>query len=130
MILVYITYRDNLPPRTPKKVARLISGLSVPIGSSVIEFQDQWNDFNGNGYSFISIQLSDKSFDELYNEAQDEGYRKLPITENIYGPLKAVSDTTKLGIYKVVIHDEESMSFDGAILSVDDKRLVVYFSVN
>jgi hypothetical protein len=127
---IYIIYQDNLPPRTPQKVARLISGLSIPNSSRVVEFQDQWNNFNGNGFSFIVLQLDDQSFTKLYQESKDKGYKILPIIEKIYGPLKDISEKKTEGVYKVVIDDEAGMSFNGTMLSSDDKRVIVYFSVN
>lgn len=127
---IYVLFRDSLPPRTPLKVARLISGLSIPGDVKVIEFKDQWNDFNGNGFSLIVLRLDDKSFDKIYREAKSIDYRELPINENIYGPLKNISENTKKGIYKVQIDDESSMSFEATLLSEDDNNIIVYFTVN
>ena len=130
VIAVYIFYQDSLPPRTPHKVARLISGLSIPDDSRVIEFKDQWNDLNGNGFSFIVIQLDDKSFNKIYQEARESDYKALPITEGVYGPLKDISKKKVAGIYKVNFDDEATKSFNAAMLSNDDRRILVYFSVN
>jgi hypothetical protein len=130
MVILYIINKDSLPPRTPHKVARLISGLSIPDDSKVLEFKDQWSNFNGNGYSYIVIRLDNNSFEKIYKEANEGDYRNLPIVEDIYGPLKTVSDKQTVGVYKVSIDDESTMSFQGTVLSENDKSVMVYFSVN
>lgn len=130
LAVIYFVFRDNLPPRTPHKVARLVSHLSIPNNAVIIEFQDQWNEFNGDGFSFIVLQLSDEAFRGLYQEAKDKGYKKLPVIEDIYGPLKEMSEETTEGIYIVNIDEEAGMSFEAAMLSQDDKRVMIYIASN
>jgi hypothetical protein len=74
--------------------------------------------------------LNEESFGGLYREAEDKGYKKLPVGENIYGPFKEISDKTTEGVYKVDIDEESGMSFEAAMLSTIDKRLIIYISVS
>lgn len=130
LVIVYFMFNDNLPPRTPHKVARLISGLPIPYDSKVIEFEDQWNDFNGNGFSYIILSIEDQYFAEIYDKAKLNAFKALPIKETIYGPLKELSDSGSKGIYKIQIENQASMSFSGAILRSDNKTVVIYLAVN
>lgn len=130
LAIIYIIYKDSLPPRTGHKVARLISGLSIPADAKIVDFKDQWNEFNGNGFSFVVLSLDEESFNKIYQEAKSSHYKPLPITEEIYGPLKEISENKKKGIYKVQMHNKESMSFQAAVLTDDDNHLMVYFAVN
>src|SRR5258708_38297676 len=127
LIGVYKFYEDSLPPRTPQKVARLISGLSIPYDSKVVEFKERWNDFNGNGYAYIVLSLTKEAFNRIYQEGEENEYKELPITENIYGPLSEISEVKNSGIYRVKIDDEATMSFKGTVLSKSSNKVFVYF---
>lgn len=130
LVGIYAIFRDSLPPRTPTKVARLVSGLSIPRDASVLEFKDQWNDFNGNGFSLVILGLEAEEFDKIYQQAQSLHYKKLPIEENIYGPLKDMSEKGVVGLYNIQIDHEGSMSFSGTALNQGDKTVTVYVAVN
>jgi hypothetical protein len=130
IVTIYITFKDSLPPRTPQKVSRLISGLSIPRDAKVVEFKDQWNDFNGNGFAFIVLSLEEESFNKIYQEAKSLHFKTLPIKENIFGPLNDFSEKKTNGIYKIQIDNEASMSFSGTVLSTDDNSVIVYVAVN
>lgn len=130
LLTIYIVNIDRLPPRTPFKVARLVSGLPVPNNVDVLEFKEEWVDFNGNGFSFIVLSLDRDEFNRLYEKSLDEGYKDLPITESIYGPLKDISLRKNKGRYKVVIENSETMSFKATMLSPDDNTIIVYIAIN
>jgi len=126
---IYLMFQDHLPPRTPQKIARLLSQLPINRSANVKIFEDQWSEFNGNGASYIVLELDKNNFENVNQAARELGYRPLPIAENIYGPLKDYM-IDKQGVYRVLIDDEESMSFTGVVLSETDHSVAVYFAVN
>jgi hypothetical protein len=123
-------FSNNLPPRTPQKVARLVSGLSIPRGAKVIEYNEQWNDFNGNGYSLIVLKIEEKSFEKIFQEAKLLNFKMLPITEDIYEPFNELANEIRNGVYKIDIDKEGSMSFSGTIINYDNYSIIVYVDVN
>jgi hypothetical protein len=126
----YVIWMDNLPPRTPQKVARIVSGLSIPRDAKIMEFKDEWNKFNGNGFSFITLHLDDESFNKIYQESKSLHFDQLPLNDSIYGPLKDFANSKVSGFYKIEIDDKISMSFSGTVLCKDDKTVAVYVAVN
>lgn len=130
LVGVYAIYSDSLPPRTPGKVARLVSGLSIPRDAKVLEFKDQWNEFNGNGFSLIVLGLEEREFSKVYQDAKLLHFKTMPIKENIYGPLKDISESGIVGLYNIKIDNEASMSFSGTVLNEVNKTIIVYVAVN
>jgi hypothetical protein len=128
--ILYVLLIDSLPPRTPQKVARLISGLSIPHNAKVLEFKDEWNDFNGNGFSFVILSLNEDSFNKIYHEAISLQFKSLPIKEAIYGPLNNLCGRKTDGIYKIQIDSRAGTSFSGTILCKDEYKIAVYVAVN
>ncbi|PZX56804.1 hypothetical protein [Algoriphagus chordae] len=130
LLITYMVYIDNLPPRTPQKVARIISGLSIPRDAEILEFKDEWNNFNGDGFSFIVLQLDNESFKEVYQESKSLQFDHLPLSDSIHGPLKDFSNKNKVGLYKVEIDNRKSMSFSGTLLSEKNNTIAVYIEIN
>lgn len=73
----YVLFSDHLPPRTPIKVARLISDLPIPKNSRVVEFDEYWISPNGDGEAFIVIELAPHEASRLAAQAQSQGYRPI-----------------------------------------------------
>ena len=73
---LYWALGDHLPPRSPRKVARLVTGLSIPPGAEVVSFNDQWNVF-GDGLAEVEFALDPVSFETLKRQAAERGYRPL-----------------------------------------------------
>ena len=130
LLITYMLCVDNLPPRTPQKVARIISGLSIPRDAEILEFKDEWNNFNGDGFSFIVLQLDDESFKEVYQESKSLQFDHLPLSDSIHGPLKDFWNKNKVGLYKVEIDNRKSMSFSGTLLSEKNNTIAVYIEIN
>ncbi|REG74751.1 hypothetical protein [Algoriphagus antarcticus] len=130
LMISYVIWIDNLPPRTPQKVARIVSGLSIPRDAEILEFKDEWNNFNGDGFSLIILHLDNESFNNIYQESKLLQFDQLPLNDSIYGPLKDFANREVNGFYKIIIHDKNSMSFSGTVLSEKSNTVAVYIAVN
>jgi hypothetical protein len=75
-MLTLISACDQLPPRTPVKAARVLSGLSIPYFSKTELFDDQ--SMGGDASTVIRIKPDSAAFDALLREAKTKGYRLLP----------------------------------------------------
>ncbi|WP_144607604.1 hypothetical protein [Algoriphagus algorifonticola] len=130
VLAMYIFFYDSLPPRTPKKVARLISGLDVPSDSRVVKYEEQWNDFNGNGYSLIILSLEKEPFNKIYNRAKSLNFQELPIKEVLYGPINSLLPEKSDGVYEIQFSDKENMSYSISLLNKADNTLLIYVASN
>ena len=127
---VYVRYKDSLPPRSPHKVARVLSGLAIPGSARVVAFEEEWNEFNGDGFCFVVLRLDDHLFETVYQEAKAKGYAELSLKAPVYGPLQAIPDSKTVGIYQLTTEDQDPTSFTGAVLSRADRLVSVYIAVN
>jgi hypothetical protein len=126
---VYFYYEDSLPPRTPIKIARLISGLSI---SSEITFEkpiDTWAP-NGDGEVLVKGILSDKELNDLIEDAKANHYRTLPIKEDL-GTIIILNDLIKIqkGFYKIEIDTVDTRDYNLTIIDIDKKELIAYLTV-
>ena len=130
LITFYLIMIDSLPPRTPQKIARIVSGLSIPRDADILEFKDEWSSFNGNGFTFCVLRLDSKSFNRIYQESKSLRFEALPLNDSIYGPLRVFSDGKLSGLYKIEIDEKNSMSFSGTIICKESNTIAVYVAVN
>ncbi|GMQ30628.1 hypothetical protein [Algoriphagus confluentis] len=130
ILAVYIFFYDSLPPRTPQKIARLISGLHVPRDARVEKYEEQWNAFNGNGYSLIILSLEKEAFNKIYNRAKSLNYQELPIKEVLNGPINSFLPKKSNGIYEVQFSNKENMSYSISLLNNVDNTLLIYVASN
>lgn len=130
VLAMYIFFYDSLPPRTPQKVARLISGLDVPRDARVVKYEEQWNDFNGNGYSLIILSLEKETFNKIYSRAKSLNFEELPIKEILYGPINSILPEKSGGVYEIQFSNKENMSYSISLLSKADNTLLIYVAFN
>ena len=64
-----------LPPRTPHKVARAVSDLPVPSSARVVEFEESWSLFQGDGVLRLVLDLDEYEFGRLRVAALDKDYQ-------------------------------------------------------
>jgi hypothetical protein len=133
LVSLYFIYKDHLPPRSPYKVARIVSELKIPKSSELIRFEENWNSFQGDGYSFIELSISESVYQKIEKVVLNKGYIKLPIKEavkksitdsNLYVYLKEFPEN---GFFRLKQHNDNS--FDLVVLDTDTKKLYIYISV-
>src|SRR5690606_15372076 len=84
LCIAYITWTDSLLPRTPLKVARLISGLEISNEVKFKMLRDEWSP-NGDGVTHIRATLTDKELSDFINQSIQKSYKSLPIKETSSG---------------------------------------------
>ena len=70
-----------LPPRTPHKVARAVTKLPVPNTAQVIEFDESWSLFQGDGALLLELGLDIDDFNRLHAVAIHRGYQLIDSTQ-------------------------------------------------
>lgn len=127
--VLYYTFRDSLPPRTPKKIARNISGLSITGDYRVLSFNEEWSDFTGDGSLTVEIELESDKIDNLIQECKKSGYQALPFKDlpSVLDPGLFLKDSD--GFYKIRTHNKRATAFDISVLDTKYKRLRVYVFV-
>lgn len=130
---LYLIYKDHLPPRSPYKIARIVSQLKIPNSSELIHFEESWNSFQGDGFSYIELSISESTCQKLVEDIAEKKYLQLPIKEsdrasitdsNLYTFLKKFPET---GFYR--LEQPNSSRFDLIVLDTSSKRICIYISV-
>ena len=62
--------------RTAHSVARIHTGLEIPDKATVVLFNEQWNDFNGDGDQRVILEIPDRYMPNLIDQAIKKGYRE------------------------------------------------------
>lgn len=130
IIITYFIFRDNLPPRTPWKIARNISNLNITNDYLVSNFSEEWSEFNGDGSLRMEIALNDEQLSDLIKECNERGYQNLPINDPPSELDGALFLKGMEGLYKIRIHDERESAFDLAILDITGRKLRIYVFVS
>lgn len=126
LLIGYTFYPDSLPPRTPIKVARLVSGLKMPEGIKFELLQDDWA-LNGDGTTHVKAKLTDKQLTELIRQATEQKYNALPVMEKsseLFIP-EGIADMQK-GYYKLEIDESDPRDYTLSIIDSDKKEMTVY----
>lgn len=63
----------------PLERFRTESGIDLPDDLEVLHNDEQWNEFNGDGYREIVLKLNDEAIRIIEGECPVKGYKKLPI---------------------------------------------------
>lgn len=126
LLIGYIFYPDSLPPRTPIKVARLVSGLKIPEGIKFEMLQDDWA-LNGDGTTHVKAKLTDKQLSEFVRQATEQKYNALPVQEKsseLFIP-EGIADMEN-GYYKLEIDESDPRDYTLSIIDSDKKEMTVY----
>lgn len=115
---------DHLPPRTPWKVARIVSELHVPNSARVVSFRDEWTSFDGDGITSIDLRLKPADFAKLQSEALSKGYVRMNSAEPVPEFVRAQVGSGKTGLYRFK-RDSDSSAFELSYLDSADQRLFV-----
>lgn len=129
LVTIYLFNEDSLPPRTPRKIARLISGLDISRRTELKKTIDIWAP-NGDGEVLVKGKLTNSELNDLIREAKDENFKMLPIISDL-GPAIIPDDLMagKNGLYKLEIDKIDPRNYNLTIIDVDKNELITYISV-
>lgn len=123
--IAYFIFWDHLPPRSPHKIARIVSGLDLVSQDKVVTYEEDWNQFNGDGHAKIIMELSHERMKKLVPECKSKGYELLSPDLLPNGIDKVFFIGSKSGFFK--LSDKESGgSFDLVVLDTENARLIVF----
>ncbi|MGY5353432.1 hypothetical protein [Wenyingzhuangia sp. IMCC45467] len=132
-----ILLKDYLPPRTPIKVVRIYSGLSIPKSTKVINFKEDYS-FTGEGKIEVKLKLSDSDIKKIKEECLKLEYKKLTVENLIedeflnpdprFGFNMPNADLRNIntGFYKLKVRDLKNMDFSMLVLNLDNKELSLW----
>lgn len=128
-VFILTSCSDLFFERTPLNIAKKISGLEIPENVKVLTFQDEWVEFNGNGYVYIEIKLPKNIYYHIKNDGLKGGYKQ--INNKITFPVILGKNFNKIsrGIYKISDNKLES-EFEIVIFNDSHKIIYMYYSVN
>lgn len=127
-VIFYIYYWDQLPPRTPYKIARLQSGLNLPITLKISEFKDEWS-FNGDGFVLVIFDLNDAQKLKIRKDLRVRKYNKLPVKGDFKGNFlftEGFISETDVGYFKI---NEFDRGFSITILNNTKNTLIVFKTI-
>ncbi|KAA9332742.1 hypothetical protein [Adhaeribacter soli] len=126
LLIVYLIFPNSFPPRTPLKVARLVSGLKIPGDIRFKMLQDDWA-FNGDGTTHVKAKLTDEQLNEILQQATDKNYKVLPVLEK-YSEIsipEGIADMEN-GYYQLDIDKDDPRDYTLTIIDSDKKEMIVY----
>ncbi|MFC6998460.1 hypothetical protein [Rufibacter roseus] len=128
LCIAYITYSDSLPPRTPLKIARLISGLEISNGVEFKMLQDEWSP-NGDGIAHIKATLTDKELNDYSKQSTLRGYKRLPIKESSPNLILPDGVNDRMNGYYLLNQDKEDpRDYTFTIIDSQKKEMIVFIN--
>jgi hypothetical protein len=127
--ILYSIFWNHLPPRTPHKIARIESGLSIPGSWKVSEFKDNWS-FTGDGFVLVVFDLDDRKKEILLEQEEAGEFTNFPIIDQLQGTFLfqgGYLDNSDFGIYKFTEIGE--YSFSATIINKTKNKLIVFKSI-
>jgi hypothetical protein len=127
--VVYFLNKDKLPSRTPYKIARNISGLKlINRGYKIQQFEERWNNFNGDGYALILFSLTKNQYKNIYNKCISMNYDTLPFYN--FPNYNILNNISNKGLYKLDYYTSQKCSFKLTVLDKKNKKLLIMMSVD
>jgi len=130
LVGLYLVFQDNLPPRTPLKIARNISGLPITSDYKMVLFVEDWSDFNGDGGLRVEFDLSEEQMSQLVEKCKLVGYQSMPIQNPPPELAGALFLKNLQGLYQIKIHDQRETAFDLVVLDTKTNKLIIYVFVS
>ncbi len=111
--------------RSPRALASRISNLDLPADMEVLEFEDRWTEPNGDGETWIVLQLTEAGVERILSGAGKEGYRRTS-TAMMGGRVRS-----ELGAASDVMARQRGDDLTGSIVVIDEahSRLIVHRAV-
>ena len=139
-ILGVIRYKDNLPPRTPYKIARVETQLTILNTFKVKEFEENYR-INGSGLICIVFELNEKELENVVRECQKDKYKEVTIENLIedgfldskteYGPFLYKRNIREIqeGFYQLKKNSLKNMDFTITVIDKEKRELIVYKNI-
>ena len=138
-LLIFLAFilKDYLPPRTPIKIARIQSGLNIPMSSKVIDFKEDYT-FNGEGQIEIKLELDSLDLNTITKECLESDFKELTIDNLIadgfldtnpqFGFFMPNTDLRNIndGYYKLRAIDLKKLDFTITVLNLDKNELSIW----
>ena len=136
MLLAFMSFwfSNYIPPFTPIKFARIVTGLNLPKDLKVVTDTNYYN-FTGEGYAYLVFSTKGSSMKNILTKDILHDFSKLPIKQDIYGiPNELERYTTNsfaekvienVGYYKFTKFSKNE-SFDFVIIDETNELLIVY----
>lgn len=124
-LIFYSAVSDRLPPRSAHKVARTITGLRISDSADVRHFEEEWNEFNGDGHVHIEIRLDPRNYSAVRKVAIRRGYRT--VTEPT-APTTLIADRfakRPTGLYKLEQQPPGS-GYELIVLDDESHEILIY----
>tara|TARA_Y100000589_G_C27078599_1_gene598625 strand:- start:73 stop:516 length:444 start_codon:yes stop_codon:yes gene_type:complete len=128
-LCLYVLFQDKFPPRTPHKIARIVSGLNIKNSFNVIEFRDDLHGdwaYSPSGELLIVFSLDFDQLEFLRKECEQNKYQNLPIKNFLYTP--DFAKEAGKGLYKLNKVGLDPLDYSLVVLSFTKKKLYVYVS--
>lgn len=136
----YYMFYDNLPPRTPLKIARVRSRLDISKKAQVIDFNEVYSS-TGEGEIYVLLKMDETTIENIVQKCKQKNYKKLTVENLIMDKLIDASiigheynihgkDITliKEGYYRLEAYNLQEMDFCITVLDIEKKELIVYVS--
>jgi hypothetical protein len=136
----YYIFYDNLPPRTPLKIARLRSGLDIPREMKIADFKEVYSS-TGEGEIYVLLKMDETTLENIVQKCKQGNYKKLTVENLLADKLIDAStmgfgynihgkDITliKEGYYRLEAYNLMEMDFCITVLDVEKKELIIYVS--
>lgn len=124
IVAVYLAFADQLPPRTPLKVARVISELPVPGDARILSFTDERSAKSGDGVSEVRLQVTDEEFSKLESLAREQGYKPTTPAELQRNVVSQLGPNAR-GVFRFRPDSRKESGYDIALLDERTKQLFV-----
>ena len=128
--VLYVVFWDYLPPRTPYKAAKSISGIKLPVGMDVILFEEEWS-FSGDGYALIVFKLNAKQLQKIGQELKnkkdlstiDDSFKKKMLYDIIYN--KRLIEQSDSGYFQLM---PDKKGYSVIVVNLTKHYLIIYDS--
>ena len=127
--ILYVIFWNHLPPRTPHKIARVQSGLSIPGSWEVREFKDNWS-FTGDGFVLVVFDLDDRQQEKLLKQKEAKAFTSFPVLDQLQDTFlfhEGYLDNSDFGSYNFTEFGE--YSFSATIINETKNKLIVFMII-
>jgi hypothetical protein len=121
-LILWIAFQDWLPPSSPQKSARRVTGLSIPRKAEVVAYSESDGLFGGYSLS-VRLKVDSAVFQKLAEEARNQGYRPLPMKADT-AIVPRYSASTASGWYRDK-SDFQRQTYVLVILDAKDRTILV-----
>ena len=124
LTLLLLAFAGCVEERSPRDVVADVSGLEIPRAHQVVEHQEQWNEFNGDGEAWIVLAFDKRNFDALVTRAQAEGYLPIRQEDPEYQMLLKRTRGVSEGLYRYK-YSANRINYELTVLDARTQRIII-----